>query len=213
LSISVGPELPGGQATVTGTTLQTTWVNSGAPDTNYSTDTLMGTYDWPDSTVANKIILMDNTDITVGLPDNIAITKATLRLYLTDGNGYNPTDLTAHRITGTVPVISTVTWNGFTGTVGSTLSTVAATLTAGWIEFDVLSAVQAAYASDEPVYLLVQGGTGTADTWRDFASVNTATTAWKPQLVITYTNLTGPSGPSISAPGKMRVSRLKGKMK
>lgn len=211
LSIKINAATPGGQTTVTGTAIEDTWINSGSTGTNYSTGTTTGTYDWPDFTVSNKTILMDNTDI-VNLPDNITITSATLRLYLTDGGGYNPTDITVHRITGAVPTISSVTWASFSGTVGPTLDTVSATLVPRWIEFNVLSAVQSAYTSGDPVYLLVQGGTGTADTWRDFASAQHGTTSWVPQLVITYTNLVGPSGPSISAPGKLRVSKLRGRI-
>jgi hypothetical protein len=114
-----------------------------------------------------------------------------------------------------LPEIDTVTWTSFAATVGSALSTASVTVTPGWVEWSVKSAVQAAYTAGEPVYLLVQGGTGVADTNRIFASMEHATTAWQPQLVITYTQLTEPppDGIRISVPGSLRVSSFGGTMK
>jgi hypothetical protein len=214
LSITVNAATPGGQVTVTGTAFEDAYLNGGAGTTNYSTGTELRTYDWPDYTVVNKIVLMDNATIQA-LPDNISITAATLRMYLTgkDGSGgYNPTTISAHNITGTVPTISTVTWNNFAGTVGAALSGTSVTLTPGWVEWNILSAVRSAYDTSQPIYIMLYNGTGVSDTNRIFASSEHATTSWKPQLVITYMQLTGPGGPSISAPGKFRVSTFRGKV-
>jgi len=110
----------------------------------------------------------------------------------------------AYSITGTLPDPATATWTSFTGTLSSALATTNVTLTSGWFEWSVLSAVQSAYTGHSPLYLALDGGTdGVVDTNRIFASADNSTTTLRPQLVITYTQ-PGSSGPS--APGNMRIS-------
>jgi hypothetical protein len=174
----------------------------------------MTAYQWPSATVANRIILKDSADITA-LPDNIAITSAKVRLYLTGyegSGGTNPMRLHAKSISGTLPDPATVTWTAFAGTLSSDLSVADVTLTSGWFEWDVTTYVAAQYAASKAaVYIALDGSSdGASDTNRIFASVNNATTANRPQLVIVYTQLACENCPSISAPGKMRVSKMKG---
>jgi len=221
LTLVIKDAVPGGQTTVTGLNIEDTFINSGGSTTNYSTENYLQTYDWPTATVANKILIMDNTDI-LGLPDNISITSATLRLYLTghDGSGgYNPATLKCKTITDNVPVISTVTWDTYTGlsfestplSSDATGVSASVSLTPGWVEWNVLTAVQSAYATSTPVYFAISDGVDVVDTNRIFASHESETTEFRPQLVVTYTPLGG--GLPLSAPGRLRVSEFRGKTK
>jgi hypothetical protein len=218
LSQVINPATPGGQTTVQNANFADTYIGGTDSSENFGSDNALRVYQWPAYTVANRIIVMDNADI-LSIPDNVSITAATLRLYMTGyevSGGTNPMKVHAKRITGTVPDTTTVTGANFSGTVGADLSVTDVALTTGWYEWSVLSAVQAVYTTRSPLYLLLDGGSdGAADTNRIFASVDHATTAYHPQLVITYTQHIGDPGttPSISAPGKMRVSKFKGKMK
>lgn len=217
LSIVIGPILPGGQYTVTGLAYTDSYINSGSAGTNYGTATTMTAYQWPAATVSNRIILKNASDITA-LPDNIAITSATVRLYMTSyegSGGTNPMRIHARSISGTLPDPATVTWTSFAGTLSSDLSVTDVSLVSSWLEWDVTSYVQAQYAASKAaVYVALEGSSdGASDTNRIFASVNNATTANRPQLVIVYTQLVDPAGPSISAPGKMRITRFRGVMK
>jgi hypothetical protein len=147
---------------------------------------------------------MDNADI-LSIPAGHTITAAKLRLYLTGhegSGGTNPMRVHAKRITGTLPDTTTVTWTNFAGTLSSDLSVTDVSLISGWFEWDVLSAVQAAYAASPrtPLYLSLDGGPdGAQDTNRIFASVDHATTAWRPQLSVTTQapiNLIPPAAPT-----------------
>jgi hypothetical protein len=174
-------------------------INSGSPDTNY-----LGTakvYQWPSGTKANISLLQDNT--AKGLPDNIAITAATLsgRVSSWEGSGGTvPMRVHAYNVTGTIPTLSTVTWTSWAGTL-TELSVTDVPLSTGWVSWNILSTVQAAKADNSTMTLALDGGPdGASDTNRIFDQF---------EVVIVYTNLVAPEGPSISAPGKIRVSKAR----
>jgi len=212
LSIIILPYVPGGSGTTLGTGINDTFIGGGDDNTNWSTSTELRSFVWPAYTPINFILIADNTDIQA-LPDTVYVEKATLRLRLTGNDasgGYNPTTIGVYSLSGTLPDLTTVTGATFTATVSSVLSTASVTLTPGWFEWDVTVPVRTAYAASEPIYLLLKDVSGAQDTNRIFASMEHATTAWRPELVITYMNLVAPEGPSISAPGKIRVTKMKG---
>ena len=214
LSIVVAPLTPGGQQVEQNSNFADTFINSGSPTVNYGDNAALRVYQWGTNTVANRIYLMDNVDIQ-SIPDNVAITSATLRLYLYDwdgSGGTSPMPVSAYRITSNVPDTATVTWASDTSVLGPVETVTDVPATVGWYEWSVLEAVQAAYAARQPLWLALDGGSqSVANTNRAFYSVDHTDEALWPNLTITYTNLVGPQGPSISTPGKMRISR--GKLK
>ena len=206
----VAPAEPTGQTTVTITAIEDTyiWPAGGSNgDNNVSGSTQIEVYQWPAYTWANRIL--DNISLAA-LPANISITAASLEMYLTGNEGSggtNPMRIHAYRVTDNVPVISTVTGNNFTGTLQPAESYTDVSTTPGWFAFNVLTMTQAAYAAGTPLYLALDGGSdGASDTNRIFASMDHATTAWRPRLKVTYTQLSGPPpAPSIMSPGKMKI--------
>jgi hypothetical protein len=187
--------------------MEDTWI--GGNDINYSTGTFIEVYQWPAYTWANRIL--DN--IVMGLPDNVSISSAYLYMYMESwevSGGTNPMRIYAYRVSDNVPVISTVTGNNFTGTLQVAESYTDVPLNPGWYSWNVTAMAQWAYANSSPLYIALDGRQdGSADTNRVFTS-REGTASLRPYLSITYTQLTGEGGPSISAPGKMRVSKMKG---
>jgi mannan endo-1,4-beta-mannosidase len=167
-----------------------TFINSGSPTTNYSSNTYLAIYQWPDYTIANQVLLQFDLS---SIPSNKNILSSKLRLYMNGFEGYggtNPVLIYAYRITGTLPTISTVTWNTFEGTLSSALGSTSVSLSNGWVEIDVTSAVDAAY-SDEVTYIYFAvdaGSNGVADTNRRFSSNESSDSSVKPQLLVTYEN-------------------------
>jgi hypothetical protein len=215
LSQVIVPASTAGEVVATITAITDTWVNSGAADTNYSTSTESRTYQWPFGVVANRSLWQIDHST---LPANISITAAALEVYLTghDGSGgTDPMPSYLYRVTGTLPTISTVTWNNFAGTLGTAVSITDVGLTAGWYSFPLLGAMQASYVAGTSLTLALDGSTASAqDTNRIFASMNHGTSAWRPRLKVTYTlpvNITPPNAPtghSVSAgDGKVNLYR------
>ena len=207
LSITINPAAPTGQTTVIITDIADTyiWPAGGANgDNNVSSSEKVEVYQWPSYSWANRIL--DNVSLA-SLPANISITAASLEMYMYgyDGSGgTNPMRTYVYPVTN-MPDISTVTGNNFAGTLGTPLPAVDVSLTTGWYSLNVLEAVQAAYAAGTPLYLAIDGGSdGTQDTNRIFASMDHATTAWRPRLKVSYTQLSAPAGPSTLTPGKGR---------
>ena len=201
LSIVIVPgTLVGGGTTQNANFADTIISPGGGEYTNYSTNTWLAAYQWPAYQIANRTIIMDNADI-LSIPLGVTITAAKLRLYLTgsEGGGTNPMRIYVYKITGSVPDTTTVTWDNFIGTL-TQLGYTDVSLTLSWFEWDVLSAVQSAYASRSPLYLALDGGNlSLADSARYFASVDHATAAWRPQLVVTTQapiNLIPPAAPT-----------------
>jgi hypothetical protein len=220
LSITVLAATPGGQTTkeipIDQGSLQDTWINSGDGDTNWSTSTTLKTYQYPNNTTANRIL--DN--IVMGLPDNVSILSATYKAYMVgydDSGGTDPMPLYIYRVAN-MPNLSTVTWNNFSGTLQTYESITGVTKDSGWVSWDVTNAARWAYANSSPLYIAIDGGTASdVDTNRTFASRDhlsgeVTVGGLRPYLSITYMSLT-PEGVTISAPGKMRVSKLKGRVK
>lgn len=191
-------------------------INSGGND-NYADNTYLEVYTYPVNTVANFIL--DNLALPA-LPANATITSATLRLYVigTDGAGGDSLmRLYASPVIG-MPSINLVTWNSFVdnaATLGASESYADVPKDNTWISWNVTNMAQAAKAAGTNILLsidgsvAVSGGTSAADTSRKFASNQHATVEIRPQLVVVYTTHvdTAPSSPTISAPGKMRISR------
>lgn len=205
LSITINPAAPTGQTTVIINAITDTWINSGAADTNYSSNTQSRVYQWPYGTVVNRsLIEIDHS----ALPANITITAATLEMYLEghDGSGgTDPMPVYAYRLSETLPTISTVTWDTYAATPGAYVAVTNVGLTPGWITFNLLEAMQASYAAGTSMTLALDGATGSdADTNRIFASIDHGTTAWRPRLKVSYTQLSAPAGPSTLTPGKGR---------
>ena len=204
LSIVVVPGTPGGEVTSQNTNLADTFINSGGyAGTNYGTSTELRVYQWPANTTANRIIVMDNADI-LSIPSGVTITAAKLKLYLTgydSGGGNSLMRIYARKISGTLPDTTTVTWTNFAGTL-TQLGYTEVGLALGYKEWDITTVVQAAYAASPrtPVYVALDGGAeGVQDTNRIFASVDHATAAWRPQLVVTTQtpiNLIPPAAPT-----------------
>jgi len=227
LTIIVSPAQPETEISIT---FADSWINGGSADTNYSDNTGLRIYQWPEYVSINKALIFDNTDIQ-SIPDNVMVTNAKLRLWLYGyggSGGSNPMRVYARRISGTLPVMETVTWNNFAGSL-TQLSYTDVALDNAWYEFDVTNAVQSAYSARAPVYIMLDGGAeGVADSNRYFASYEYSDEAKRPQLIVTWLPMTGacptsrPAGSgydigayqyqgvpcaSISAPGKMRISR------
>jgi hypothetical protein len=211
LSITVGPALPGGQFSVdiSGAAIADSYVNSGAATTNYSTGTELKLYQWPAATPGNKSVV--TVDIS-SIPDNAAVTDAKLYLYnlptYEGSGGTNP--MRAHIYTVPTLTPSTVTWNTLSASQTEvTASLTEIPLTEGWVAIPLTSIVQSAYAGDKTVRIVISGSVdGASDTNRALSSNNAS--ANKPYLSVKYIALVGPGGPSISAPGKARVSKLRG---
>jgi hypothetical protein len=214
LSIVVAPNLPGGQTTTQATTFADTYIGGSNSGENFHDNAFLRVYQWPMAVVANRTIIMDNTDI-LAIPANVSVTSAKLRLYLTGNSGSggtNPMRVFVYRILEPVDT-TTVTGANWAGTLSAPLSYANVGLTPGWIEWDILSAVQAAYAAQEPLYLALDGGgEGSQDTNRIFASVDHETEAYRPEVILTFTQLTGPGGTSIGASGKGRSRAMRGFM-
>ena len=216
LSITVGPLLPGGQVTVdiSGAAITDTYINSGAASTNYSSSSEIKLYTWPSATVANRSLL--RIDLSA-LPDNAAITSSTLYLFNNStyegSGGTDPLRLHAYVLSGTLPTIGTVTWTSYAATpTESSESVTNVPLTSGWVAVPVTSAVQGAYAGSKILNLALDTAQdGSTDTNRAFSSNDAASN--KPYVSVTYTQMTGDPPHSISAPGKLRVVRLKGRVK
>jgi hypothetical protein len=160
----------------------------------------MEVYQYGAGTVANRALVQDNTQALI--PDNCTITAATLTLTASyeGSGGTNPMPVKVYSVSGTLPNLATVTWNTWAGTLSAALDTTNVTLS-GNHSWNILPAVQAAYAARSSMVLALDGGPDSAsDTNRILTS---------PVISITYTQLT-PEGIPVSAPGRFRVSKLRG---
>jgi hypothetical protein len=190
------------------TAITDTFVNSGSAGTNYSTETYTEIYTWPFGTVANRGLY--SIDIS-SLPDNISITAAALEMYMSAFEGGGGSELMRSHVypVTSMPDLTTVTWTNFSGTLGSSDSYTDVSLTPGWVSFNVLTSTQNAHSGSGTLALAIDGGSSSAqDTNRRFVSME-GTEALRPRLKVTYTQNVAPGGPSISAPGKIRVSKAR----
>jgi hypothetical protein len=94
---------------------QDTFINSGQPTTNYSSDPSIRTYTWPTDAVANRTIV--KWDLSA-IPPTAIIKSATLSLFmygyeLTGGDAYY--EISAHKILNHDPIVASCTWNTYDG--------------------------------------------------------------------------------------------------
>jgi hypothetical protein len=212
LSVLINQIGSGGTTTISG--FQDSFINLYSVGTNYSGQTFTEVYVYPANTPSNRIL--DNISLS-SIPANATITNATLRKYYLQpdgGAGSDPMRLYVYPVTG-MPTISTATWTSFdaSATMGADESYVDVNTTPGWKEWNVTNMTQNAYIASTNVSIAVDSGPGSiSGSSRQFASSDyVADTNLRPQLVVTYTIGTGTDPtPSISAPGKMRVSKMKG---
>jgi hypothetical protein len=184
--------------TVSISAIQDTFINSGSPFTNYSSNIYTEVYQWPHYTVANRIL--DN--IVLGLPNNATIVSATLYKYMESVDGFAGTDpmrLFAQR--SSPQNISTVTWATFDNVMQAYESFTEVGKIPGWVSFDVTAMTAWAYANASPLYVSISGmQDGVADTNRIFTSIE-GTTNKRPYLVVVYTQ---------SALHRVRAIRFRG---
>jgi len=205
---TISPLLPVGQTVVWSQCFIDTFINGGAATTNYSDNTATWLYQWPMATPANRGILQC---ASLGLPDDVSVTSSTAWLYKAGPSATGASDpmrVYVYPIVGQTWGIDNVTWATFdNATVGAYEDVKNVYISSDWVNWNVTSAVRAAYLGSYPLTLMLDGGSdGAADTNRRFTSIDTTEEAYWPILVITYTQLVAPEGPSISAPGKVRVS-------
>jgi hypothetical protein len=214
LSLVIAEATPGGQTTIKipadQGAITDTYIN--VDNINYSDNAVLRTYTWPAYTRASMSILK----ATLGLPNNVSIISARLYLYMSgfdyDGRT-NPERVYAQRISGTTN-LATVTGNNFDNSTLQTYESVTdVSTTPGWFSWDVSAMTAWAYANASDLYVALSPmQDGASDTNRIFVSMDGAA-AFRPYITVTYMNLVGPGGPSISAPGKFRVSRLRGRVR
>ena len=190
LSITVDPK-PITDNTITIASIADTFINSGDNTVNYFTDNTIIVYVAPADTVADRIIMQ--VDIS-SIPDNVTITNSTLNIYLGShqgSGGDNPMRMRAYRISGTLPAVSTVTWDNFTGTLESYESETNVPLTAGWVQVDITKMMQYAYENSVDLYLALDAQ-GVQDTNRTFYSADYPTSTLRPEVVVNYVYPVGP---------------------
>jgi hypothetical protein len=212
---------PSGQVVTTNFTILDTYIGGGS-STNWSDSEFLRTYVWPYSTPANRI-LVQVADL--GLPDNIAISSAVLSLYLPADGGYegsggtDPINIYASPVRGQDWTIGNVTWATFDNAdiypyQYATLDGAVVSLTPGWYNWRVTSEAQYSHANGTPMTILLSTGmSGDADTNRYFVSME-GSPSYHPVLTVTYTPLTAPpseGGVPVSAPGRIRVSKMVGR--
>lgn len=189
------PEFP----TVEIGTVEDTYMISGSMQ-NFSTGDELFVYTWPTSVAANRILMKwDLSSVSGTVP-----TSATLRLYMTgyDGTGGDNTYMiTARRITGVNPTVSTASWvyydgtnswtggaDGGIGDAGDIEATADVTKTPQFITLNVTDMVKAwliTPASNKGM-LISPPLSATQDSNRHFASVDNPTAAYRPVLFLTY---------------------------
>jgi hypothetical protein len=166
-------------------------VLQGYPSVNlgYTTDMWAGYDDGlnPDGQIARSLVRFD----IAGLPSNVSITQATLRLYLVTSWDYPNTSrtITAYRITSSWSE-GGVTWNSRPGYGGSYGSTAIVHGAWGWYEFDVTGLVKTWYSSTNANYGIMLRGpevSGSDSSWRGFG---TRESTYTPQLVVKYETAT-----------------------
>lgn len=201
-SIIISPALPAGQYAVEIASSGDTWIGGGtAVDNNFSSDTFLEIYQWPQATPANRILL--SFDLS-SLPSPIRIDYVTLYLYqegYEGSGGTNPANAYVYKVTNSFNA-ATVTWNTFDNVIGNYIDYESCSLEDGWRSWNVTEAATAG----ETMYLLVDHYLdGATDTNRIFTSSEGAE-GYRPKVIVGYTLLSSEGGPSISAPGKLRVS-------
>jgi len=182
--------------------------------TNYSADTTLTTYTWPNFQVANAIVM--KFDLT-GIPAGAVVQTATLRLSLVESDGTtDPTyTVTAHKILGKNPVIGTTT--GYTtdgvtawtpnaccynnvplaqANISPAYDTRAIDKVLGDKAWTITAMVQEWQANPATNFglLLNSDPSKQSDRYRFFASMENSVTTIRPFLDITYSLPSTPAG-------------------
>ena len=204
------PKVPGGSGTLSVAGLDTYINGSCCTTTNFDTNAALRVYQSPAGVPVEKILL--DFDIS-SLPGTAVIDNAYLEMIL--GNPPNATGTSG----GTDPMLvyvyrttpftaSTVTWNTYSPTL-VTLGGAYVPLTAGTkISWPVTLGARWAKENVSHLYLELNGANlGSDTTNRRFVSTAGGT---GPTLVVNYTVYPSGEPPSLSAPGKLRVSHFTG---
>jgi hypothetical protein len=188
---------------------QDTYLNTNA--TNYSTAATLSTYTWPANKVANATVM--KFDLSA-LPVGAFVTDATLHLALIqhDGTADATYIVSAHKVVGRNPVISTAT--GYTADgvttwtpaaccavplaqadISATYDQPAIDKTLGFKSWEITAMVQEWLADPESNFglLLNSDASKGADRYRYFASMEHADVALRPYLTVTYSSTTSPN--------------------
>jgi len=183
-----------------------TYINAGAPNTNYSSDTFsLKTYTWPDSTIANAIII--KWDLSA-FPESTKIKKAQLYLYLFDAGGDKIYDLPVHKIINVNPIIGQCTWNTYDGVhpwpggqgggqqnISPAEYVLPCDTVKGYKVWDVTEMVQDWVANPSQNFgmMINSDNRASRDSWRYFIPTESRHSDQRPRLIITYTG-PGPAG-------------------
>jgi mannan endo-1,4-beta-mannosidase len=196
----INPRVPGGGGTKI-FPVSDTYINLGQPTTNYVSGSTISTFIWPAGISSEKMLLYFALD---NVPTGALINYATLQMHLANpahqgDGGTNPARIYVFK--SSAFNTSTVTWNNQSFTVGEYESYADVGTTGGeLIAWDITTAMNEAIGASENLYLVVDGWvSGLIDTNRIFDSSETGN---GPEIVFDYMIDT----PSISAPGKMRIS-------
>ena len=188
---------------------QDTSLNTNA--TNYSTDTILSTYTWPANKVANAAVM--KFDLSA-LPAGAFVTDATLYLALVqhDGNADPTYIVSAHKVLGKNPVISTAT--GYTADgvtnwtpaaccpvplaqadISAAYDQAAIDKTLGFKSWAVTTMVQEWLANPATNFglLLNSDASKPADRYRFFASMEHTDANLRPYLKVTYSSTAAPT--------------------
>ena len=182
---------------------------------NYSTDTLLTLYTWPDARIANAILMkFDLSSIPVGA----TVSSATLSLYQTDADATaDPTyTATVHRIINKDPILALATGftydgvNGWTpnaccsgnvplaqGDITTPVASNSLDQTNGVKQWNVTSLIQGWLSAPSTNFgLLVNSDPSKlTDHWRYFSSSDHPIPSQRPSLSVTYTTGVPDPGP------------------
>ena len=188
---------------------QDTSLNTNA--TNYSTDSILTTYTWPAFKVANAAVMKFDFS---ALPAGAVVTDATLHLALVqhDGTADATYTVSAHKVLGKNPVISTATGYTADGVTNWTpaaccpvplaqadISAVydqpAIDKTLGFKSWAITTMVQEWLADPATNFglLLNSDASKAADRYRYFASMEHTDANLRPYLTVTYSSTAGPT--------------------
>jgi hypothetical protein len=197
-----------------------TYLNVGTATTNYSTLNTLCTYIWPTNTCANTIIRKYDLSSLGGFN----IVHARLYMTVSSSGGDSSLNVSAHKITGLNPVITSATWNtydgsnnwvsgGGLGNIAAASSSVNVGLSGEW-SWDVTQMVKDWVATPSSNYgMLLQAASGTVNSYRFFHS-DEGTNGMRPRLVIQTEGGTTPPPPgragAIKVEGGMPVIQAPG---
>ena len=160
-----------------------TYINQGAPATNYGADSRLRTGNYPAGNAKRSLMRFNLTQI----PTTATVNNARLRLYVIQA--YQGTDrVRVHRVTSAWTELGT-TWATAPMFAAGAVDTesISPTMVGTWIEWTVTGLVQSWVDTPGRNFgCLLRGIEGTAMVGDAFASGENPTTAHRPRLVVTY---------------------------